>query len=101
MIDTGGLDDRGAVSFAIQSQVEHAMKTADVILFMLDSKVGVTSVDEYFASWLRRKLVTPKNKNLPNLSEIDSLPISLGGSDKIRIRSAKDIILIGNTLIFY
>lgn len=64
VIDTGGLDDRGAVSINIQNQVEHALREADVILFMIDAKVGVSTIDEFFAKWLRKKLGSISNKNL-------------------------------------
>lgn len=56
LVDTGGLDNRGAVSSSIQDQVQLALQSADVILFMLDAKVGVTSVDEHFAKWIRKKI---------------------------------------------
>ena len=55
VMDTGGLDDRGAVSMKIQEQVHQALLSADVLLFMLDGKVGVTSLDHHFAQWLRKK----------------------------------------------
>ena len=55
VVDTGGLDDRGAVSVSIQEQVQQAMHTADVVLFMLDGKAGVTSLDHHFAKWLRKR----------------------------------------------
>ena len=56
VVDTGGLDDRGAVSLMIQTQVQAALLSADVLLFMLDGKAGVTSLDHHFAQWLRKKL---------------------------------------------
>ena len=56
IVDTGGLDDRGAVSLQIQDQVEKALLDADVVLFMLDAKTGVTSLDQHFARWLRRRM---------------------------------------------
>lgn len=56
--DTGGLDDRGSVCTDIQIQIEYAIKTADVILFMLDARSGVNMIDEHFAKWLRVKLGT-------------------------------------------
>ncbi|KAJ1421277.1 GTP-binding protein, partial [Ochromonadaceae sp. CCMP2298] len=59
LIDTGGLDDRGAVSLSIQAQVEAAFATTDVVLFMLDARQGVTALDEHFAQWLRRRLAEP------------------------------------------
>lgn len=56
IIDTGGLDDRGAVSDAIQTQVKSAMKSADVVLFMVDAKTGMTALDNHFANWLRKSM---------------------------------------------
>lgn len=56
VIDTGGLDDRGAVSLHIQDQVEKALGEADVVLFLLDAKTGVTSLDQHFARWLRVRM---------------------------------------------
>ncbi|RYH20955.1 ribosome-associated GTPase EngA [archaeon] len=54
--DTGGFDDRGAVSVDIQTQVELAVKTSDIVLLMIDTKVGVTALDKQFAKWLRMRV---------------------------------------------
>ena len=56
LIDTGGLDDRGAVSISIQTQVAKAFEYSDVVLFMLDGKAGVTALDLHFAQWIRKTL---------------------------------------------
>ena len=58
IIDTGGLDDRGAVSISIQTQVAKAFEYSDIVLFMLDGKAGVTALDLHFAQWLRKTLNT-------------------------------------------
>lgn len=55
-IDTGGLDDRGVISTEIQEQVQRALKFADVILFMVDAKEGINSLDEHFSKWLRKSV---------------------------------------------
>lgn len=69
-MDTGGLDDRGAICVDIQKQVTMAIKRADLILFMVDSKVGLTALDNQFASWLRKamgKIIKEeKQKHLQN-----------------------------------
>ncbi len=85
-LSSGGLDDRGAVSLAIQTQVEQAMRSADVILFLLDSKVGVTSVDSHFATWLRKQLKAPPSE----------YPTTIATGSDARVLSAKDIILVAN-----
>ena len=56
LIDTGGLDDRGSITKNIQHQVKLAMKDADITLFLLDSRAGVTALDEHFAKWIRKTL---------------------------------------------
>ena len=63
LIDTGGLDDRGAVSLSIQSQVAKAFEHSDVVLFMLDGRAGVTALDLHFAQWIRKTLNPSKKLN--------------------------------------
>ena len=58
VVDTGGLDDRGVVNQQIRHQVMSAIASADVILFVLDAQVGVTSLDQYFAQWIRKSMGT-------------------------------------------
>jgi GTPase len=68
VVDTGGLDDRGEVSTHIKQQVLSAVKEADVLLFMLDVKTGVTPLDKHFAQWLRRII---GQVNIESNSDID------------------------------
>lgn len=56
VIDTGGLDNRGAINVQIQEQVLQALNSADVVVFMLDGLTGVTALDEHFALWIRKTL---------------------------------------------
>ncbi len=56
VIDTGGLDDRGEVSVHIQEQVEQSLRAADVILFLVDARAGLTALDNHFAKWMRIKI---------------------------------------------
>jgi GTP-binding protein len=65
VIDTGGLDDRGQVSEQIQEQVKMALRTADVIAFMVDCKEGVTTLDSHFARWLRKNAGIAAQAQLP------------------------------------
>ena len=39
----------------IQDQVEQSLRGTDIILFMLDSRAGITALDNSFAKWLRIK----------------------------------------------
>ncbi|MCJ7859794.1 bifunctional cytidylate kinase/GTPase Der [Corynebacterium kalidii] len=56
--DTGGWDpDAKGIHGAIARQAETAMATADVIVFVVDTKVGITSTDEVIARKLQRSEV--------------------------------------------
>lgn len=56
LIDTGGLEPRSddPLLVQMQKQVQIAIKTADVILFMVDRTTGPTASDEDVADLLRR-----------------------------------------------
>src|SRR5579863_9405875 len=55
-IDTAGLDEAPARSLAarIRDQTGRALANADVVLFVIDGRAGVTGLDRHFANWLRR-----------------------------------------------
>ncbi|MGY2084737.1 ribosome biogenesis GTPase Der [Blastococcus sp. SYSU DS0539] len=55
VVDTGGWDPKAAgLGAAITRQADYAMKTADVIVFVVDSQVGATETDLAAARVLRR-----------------------------------------------
>jgi GTPase len=56
VIDTGGYvsDSQDVFEKAIREQVHIAMEEADMLLFMVDSTVGVMTLDEEFANIVRR-----------------------------------------------
>ena len=55
MVDTGGwLPGGNDLDVKVSRQVEAAVKTADVVLFVVDATTGVTEDDESLARWLRR-----------------------------------------------
>ena len=89
VVDTGGLDDRGAVSLMIQTQVQAALLSADVLLFMLDGKAGVTSLDHHFAQWLRKKLGQASVQQ--QQSVIDALD-PLGDGRPIQVPGMKQLL---------
>ncbi|MEM6683188.1 MAG: ribosome biogenesis GTPase Der [Pseudomonadota bacterium] len=67
VIDTAGLetDDAHALSARMRDQTEQAVGSANVVLFVVDSRAGITPMDEYFADWLRkmeRPIVLVANK---------------------------------------
>lgn len=67
LIDTGGLEPDGHDEFLphIREQVELAIDTADVIIFLVDGRQGITPADHDIANILRRskkELIVAVNK---------------------------------------
>lgn len=56
IIDTAGLEnaDPESLEGRMRAQTEMAIEEADVSLFLIDARVGVTPIDEHFAELLRR-----------------------------------------------
>jgi GTP-binding protein len=55
LVDTGGwLPGGNDLDAKVSRQVEAAVKTGDVVLFVVDATTGVTEDDEALARWLRR-----------------------------------------------
>jgi GTP-binding protein len=56
VIDTAGLDDiqDDSLEARMRQQTERAVVDADVVLFVIDARSGVTPLDKHFAAWLRR-----------------------------------------------
>ncbi len=56
VIDTAGLDDSDADTLEgrMRQQTEQAIADADVALFLIDARAGVTPIDEHFADLLRK-----------------------------------------------
>ena len=56
VLDTAGYEDRtdGSLEDRMRQQTEIAIQDADVILFMIDARAGVTPLDERFAQVLRK-----------------------------------------------
>lgn len=56
VLDTAGLEDRfdGSLEARMRMQTERAIDRADVVLFVVDGRDGITPMDEHFAKWLRR-----------------------------------------------
>lgn len=77
VIDTGGIDFSGEVSFneSVRRQAEIAIEEADAIVFVVDGKIGITELDEQVAQILHRKgksvtLAINKIDNLEQLQQI-------------------------------
>jgi GTP-binding protein len=59
VLDTAGLEDAPEDSLAgrMRRQTEQALRAADVALFLIDARAGVTPMDEHFADLLRKESV--------------------------------------------
>lgn len=55
LFDTAGLEDatRGSIADRMRRQTEAALTTADLVLFVIDARDGVTAADELFARTVR------------------------------------------------
>jgi GTP-binding protein len=56
LVDTGGygIVDSEQLSDHIQQQIDSAIKTADLVIFMVDIREGIVSLDEQIAKMLRK-----------------------------------------------
>ena len=56
VVDTAGLEDitDDSLKGRIKQQTEMAFRSADLVLFLIDARVGVTPMDRYFAEEIRR-----------------------------------------------
>ena len=57
LIDTAGLEEAAPDSLygRMRASSEHAVAEADLVLFCIDARSGITSADAHFAAWLRRQ----------------------------------------------
>lgn len=56
VLDTPGLEEAAPESLEarMRAQTERALENADVALFLIDARAGITPLDEHFARWLRK-----------------------------------------------
>ncbi|MEP4704028.1 MAG: GTPase, partial [Hyphomicrobiales bacterium] len=90
IIDTAGLEDAAEDSLEarMRLQTEAAIEEADVCLFMIDVRAGVTPVDEHFAQLLRRSskpviILANKSEGRAELGAYEAF--SLGYGDPVAI----------------
>ncbi len=57
LVDTAGLEESAPDSIygRMRASSERAVNLADLVLFVVDARTGVTPADEHFADWLRRQ----------------------------------------------
>jgi GTP-binding protein len=57
LVDTAGLEesDPEAIYGRMRASSEAAVAQADLIVFVIDARIGITPADAHFANWLRRQ----------------------------------------------
>ena len=92
LVDTGGIEinEEDIIKQKTKKQAEIAMEDSDVILFVVDGRSGITSLDEDIANILRRTnkeviLVINKVENYKKAEEIKWEFYSLGMGEPITI----------------
>src|SRR5262252_9466674 len=91
LIDTAGFEDVEGESLEarMRRQTEKALGAADVVLFVIDARMGVTPLDESFAGLLRRraaKVVLVANKAEGHAGDAGALEAyALGFGDPVEI----------------
>ncbi len=57
LVDTAGLEEAAPESLAgrMREGASHAVRDADLVLFVIDARAGLTPIDRHFAQWLRRQ----------------------------------------------
>ncbi|MBR4407233.1 MAG: ribosome biogenesis GTPase Der, partial [Clostridia bacterium] len=98
LVDTGGLDSKSEDVFQknIFRQAQIAIDLADVIIFMVDGRDGVTNNDSEIAEFLRRSkkpivLVVNKLDNWDETRAYDFYELGLGEPFPISVKQAKGL----------
>ncbi len=108
LIDTGGLDRSSTDAFQkiIQSQAQIAIDLADVIIFMVDGREGVTVADQEVASILRKTkknivLVVNKLDNFEVENSYEFYDLGLGEPYPISCEQSKGLGEVLDAVISY
>ncbi len=106
VIDTAGLEESfdDSIHGRMRQQTERAMEQADMVLLVIDGRDGVTSMDQHFASWLRKQklpsvLVANKcesNKGIEGMYEAYELglgePIAISAEHNLGFGDLREVI---------
>ncbi len=86
LVDTAGLEDAapGSIGARMRAQTDRALADADVLLFVIDARAGVTPEDRHFARELRRldsPVILVANKSEARIADagyFDAFSLGLG-----------------------
>ena len=98
LVDTGGIDDRSEDAFQkdIKKQAQIAINEADVIVFLVDGRVGVTTNDEEVAQILQKRktpvvLVVNKLDNFEVEKTYEFYSLGLGEPHPMSVMQSKGL----------
>ncbi len=98
LVDTGGIDDRSEDAFQkdIKKQAQIAINEADVIVFLVDGRVGVTTNDEEVAQILQKSktpvvLVVNKLDNFEVEKTYEFYSLGLGEPHPMSVMQSKGL----------
>lgn len=98
IIDTAGLEESfdDSIFGRMRKQTEAGLKHADVVIFMVDGRSGITPLDGHFADWLRKQkkpviLVVNKAEHDKAVMSAMAEAYSLGLGDPVQVSSAHGI----------
>ncbi|MEP3275874.1 MAG: ribosome biogenesis GTPase Der [Stappiaceae bacterium] len=106
VIDTAGLEDAdvGSLEGRMRAQTEEAMRLADVTLFVIDARAGITPLDEHFADVVRKTdvpVILVANKSEGRASDAgyyESFGLGLGEPVPISAEHGQGIYDLGDAL---
>lgn len=108
LIDTGGLDTKSTDIFqkTIQNQAQIAIDLADVIVFIVDGKEGVTPADQEVADLLRKNkknivLVVNKLDNFEVENSYEFYNLGLGDPYPISCEQSKGLGEVLDAIIYF
>jgi GTPase len=97
LIDTAGLDEAapGTLAGRMRLQTDAAIGDADLVLFVVDARAGITPLDEHFAALLRasgRPVALVANKTESRAAESGAIEAyALGFGDPIQVSAEHGI----------
>lgn len=102
-IDTAGLEDAATdvITSGMRQQTEAALARADVILFVIDGRDGLTSTDRNLAKWLRKQgkpLILCANKCEGRIDISDAYALGLGNPLRISAAHGDGLVELYNAL---
>jgi GTPase len=108
LIDTAGMETvaRSDMAGRLRAQTEKALATADVAIFVIDAREGVTALDRDVARWLRRQgkpvvLVANKTEGRTPSGVAESFELGLGEPVPVSAEHGEGLSALYDALLPY